>query len=147
MATATVPVWRLYTKAREGRTALLSTSRYTLIPWSISHTKRPSCLQQARRFRGDDFWARNRGATWVQMSYAVSPSMSDDERDIDIESDVSGFLLFFITVWAFSHPYVCSLFCNHRRMNREDIPEAQVATLSRLYHNSFSYMERSTKCC
>jgi hypothetical protein len=23
------------------------------------------------------------------MSYAVSPSMSDDERDIDIESDVS----------------------------------------------------------
>ena len=29
------------------------------------------------------------------MSYAVSPSMSDDERDIDIESDVSWFYLQF----------------------------------------------------
>jgi len=29
------------------------------------------------------------------MSYAVSPSMSDDERDIDIESDVSLFYLQF----------------------------------------------------
>ena len=28
------------------------------------------------------------------MSYAVSPSMSDDERDIDIESDVSSRKLF-----------------------------------------------------
>ena len=26
------------------------------------------------------------------MSYAISPSMSDDERDIDIESDVSFYL-------------------------------------------------------
>lgn len=33
------------------------------------------------------------------MSYAVSPSMSDDERDIDIESDVSTWRSLFSSFW------------------------------------------------
>ena len=36
------------------------------------------------------------------MSYAVSPSMSDDERDIDIESDVS-----YSKNWLITETYFC----------------------------------------
>ena len=41
------------------------------------------------------------------MSYAVSPSMSDDERDIDIESDVSNYQIFLkITFATGSETYI-----------------------------------------